>query len=280
MTEVVVILPIFNERAIVDSVIDRIEDHLRTRSDRRFVLVDDGSSDGTPAAIVARLEAREDDRVRLVRHRTNQGKAEAIITGLRQTTAPLVCFTDGDLAYSLDHLDRLVDALAGADVAIGSRAMSELNGGCISWRRRLSGEAFNRLVRIILGVPHRDTQAGLKGFTRAAANHLFGRLRTRNFAFDAELLYIARKDGLRVREVPAHVSAKHSYETSSISLLRDPLLMLWAILKVRVRYAGRPIPRPHTILEVKISNPTASLDEVVGAPATKNPSRDTRPLQP
>ncbi|MEE2972188.1 MAG: glycosyltransferase, partial [Planctomycetota bacterium] len=272
MTEVVVILPIFNERAIVDSVIDRIEDHLRTRSDRRFVLVDDGSSDGTPAAIVARLEAREDDRVRLVRHRTNQGKAEAIITGLRHSTAPLVCFTDGDLAYSLDHLDRLVDALAGADVAIGSRAMSELNGGCISWRRRLSGEAFNRLVRIILGVPHRDTQAGLKGFTRAAANHLFGRLRTRNFAFDAELLYIARKDGLRVREVPAHVSAKHSYETSSISLLRDPLLMLWAILKVRVRYAGRPIPRPHTILEVKISNPTASLDEVVGAPATKNPS--------
>ncbi|MDG2200100.1 MAG: glycosyltransferase [Phycisphaerales bacterium] len=251
MATITIILPVYNEAWLIGSVMTRVIEHAESHPDQHILIVDDGSTDRTPELVGERLGRVDHDRITLLRHERNQGKAEAIITGLRHSTDPLVCYTDGDLAYSLDHVDQLLEALQDADVAIGSRALAGASQRNISWHRRLFGETFNLLVRLILGIPHRDTQAGLKGFTFEAATRLFSRLKTRNFAFDAELLYLARKEQMRVVEIPAHVSVRHSYKVSTMNMFRDPLTMLWSVCKVRARHAVRKPSESNTIVESK-----------------------------
>ena len=243
MLQMTVILPIYNESALAEEVLARVLEHAERHPDRHMVVIDDASSDDTAEIIDSILARRPHPRVEFIRHPTNRGKAEAVITGIRRCRSRMVSFIDGDLAYDLDHVDLLCQALEDADVAIGSRSLSRESQSNISFNRRCFGEGFNLLVRTILGVSHRDTQAGLKGFRLDAALRLFGALRTRSFAFDAEILYLARRLDMRVAEVPALVSKNHSYQTSSIDLIKDPLAMLWAIIKVRSSRAGRAIPR-------------------------------------
>src|SRR5205823_11116955 len=126
----------------------------------------------------------------------------------------LVLFTDGDLAYSLDHLDQLVKALDRNDVAIGSRNLVQGATGHLSLRRRVLGWGFNRLARVIMDMPYSDTQAGLKGFRRDAAERIFAQSKVTDFTFDVELLYLAHRLGLSVGEVPARVSESHSAKIS------------------------------------------------------------------
>ena len=253
MASITIILPVYNEAWLIGSVMTRVLEHADAHPDRHVLLVDDGSSDRTAELIRARIERAEHDRVGLIHHEANRGKAEAIMTGLRHAKDPLVCFTDGDLAYSLDHIDQLVEALEDADVAIGSRSLAGSSQSNISLHRRLFGETFNFLVRTILSIPHRDTQAGLKGFTLEAATRLFSRLKTRNFAFDAELLYLAHKEQMRVAEIPAHVSTRHSYKVSTMNMFKDPLTMLWSVIKVRTRHTGRTPTNPNMIVETKLN---------------------------
>jgi len=263
-----IILPVYNEAWLIGSVMTRIIEHAEAHPQRHILIVDDGSTDRTPQLVTERLNRVDHDRITLLRHERNQGKAEAIITGLRHSKDPLVCYTDGDLAYSLDHVDQLQEALQDADVAIGSRALAGASQRNISLHRRLFGETFNLLVRMILGIPHRDTQAGLKGFTFEAATRLFSRLKTRNFAFDAELLYLARKERMRVVEIPAHVSARHSYKVSTMNMFRDPLTMLWSVCRVRLQHAGRTASDPNTIVESKADSARVDHEAIVSSSVT------------
>ena len=95
------------------------------------------------------------------------------------------------------------------------------------------GATFNLYVRTMLRLPFRDTQAGLKGFKRAVAQDLFPKQRLRRFAFDAELLYLARSKGYSITEILATVSDEHSYNNSSVQLLKDPIKMFWSVLRIR-----------------------------------------------
>ena len=98
------------------------------------------------------------------------------------------------------------------------------------------GWTFNRLARLALGLPHPDTQAGLKGFRRDVARTLFARQRVAGFGFDVEVLYLARRLGYRVGEIPARVSAG-SYAASQVDLVRDPLRMFRDLVSIRWRGA-------------------------------------------
>ena len=266
MLQMTVILPIYNESALAEQVLTRVLEHAERHPDRHMVLVDDASSDDTAEIIESILAGHPHPRVEFIRHPTNRGKAEAVITGIRRCRGRMVCFIDGDLAYDLDHVDLLCQALEDADVAIGSRSLSRESQSNISLNRRCFGEGFNLLVRIILGVSHRDTQAGLKGFRLEAALRLFGALRTRSFAFDAEILYLARRLDMKVAEVPALVSENHSYQTSSIDLIKDPLAMLWAIIKVRSTRSGRAIPRTNIQVDPDVTR-SDELPEIETFPA-------------
>ena len=236
MSSVAVLLPVHNEEWLIGSVLGQVLDFARSHPDWRFVFVDDGSTDRTSALIEERLDEHGSNRIHLLTLNPNRGKARALRTAVLDCSEDLVLFTDGDLAYPLEHLDKLVEALEDADVAIGSRALTEGPQTNITFIRRLVGSSFNRAVRSITGLPFRDTQAGLKGFRRDAARVLFRAQVVEDFAFDAELLYLAKVLHLRVAEIPAHVSARHSYKKSRVNMLRDPLRMFTSLVKMRIAH--------------------------------------------
>ena len=233
-----IILPIYNSEVLASQVVTTVFAYLDEHENDRAFFVDDGSSDKT-AEIVANL-IRDDCRVSLIVQPYNKGKGAAIHRGANACTSENLCFVDGDLAYSLDHLDELRKQLQNFDVVIGSRYLTKNSQKNITPLRRIMGATFNLYVRIMLSLPFRDTQAGLKGFTRAAAQDLFPKQRLQRFAFDAELLYLARSNGYRIKEILATVSDEHSYNDSSIQLLKDPIKMFWAVLRIRFnRLVGR-----------------------------------------
>lgn len=228
------ILPVYDEVAQVPKVVPEVARWLAGRPEATARFVDDGSHDGTPDAIERELRNLAGAAIRLDRRPENRGKGAVVRDAVLASRAEIICFTDGDLAYSLDQVDRLIDALvAGADVAIGNRNLPGGSSARLSWRRRLSGAIFNVAVRLTLGLPHSDTQAGLKGFRADAAHRLFPRSQITGFAFDAEILLLAKQEGLRVVEIPASVCAGHESLGSTVSLLADPWRMLRALLRIR-----------------------------------------------
>src|SRR5699024_9473583 len=103
-----------------------------------------------------------------------------------------------------------------------------------SLARTVLGEGFNRLVRLIMHLPYRDTQAGLKGFSRRAAEQLFPHMRVFRYSTDVELLFMAHKRGLRIAQIPARVDPRHAGKGSSINLLGDPPQMFWDMMRIHL----------------------------------------------
>ncbi len=242
---VTVILPVYNEGEHAEHVANQVLAFAATQPRYHFLFVSDGSKDATPTAIqraIDRARATSPDaaaRVRLIAYRANAGKGWAVARGVLEAQGgddDLVIFTDGDLAYSLDHLPRLEEALGTHDVAIGTRRNEGGQVGAHTMRRWM-GWTFNRIARMALGRSYTDTQAGLKGFRLRAARAIFPALRVSNFSFDVELLYLAHRMGFSIAEVPAQVSSFHRHKSSNVSLLRDPLRMLMSLAAIRLNGA-------------------------------------------
>jgi glycosyltransferase involved in cell wall biosynthesis len=189
------------------------------------LVVDDGSTDQTFA--VAQAIAAQDDRVRVIRSQPNHGKGFGVRTGVLQANGALIVFTDADGSYGPEEVARVTAALADAPVAIGSRPAGWATGPPA---RRLASRLFNRAIQALLGLPFGDTQCGLKGFRRHAALAVFGRARLDGFAFDVELLFLARRLGLGVNEVPVRAEVR---DGSKVQLMVDALGMLRDVVRVR-----------------------------------------------
>jgi glycosyltransferase involved in cell wall biosynthesis len=189
------------------------------------LVVDDGSTDQTFA--VAQAIAAQDDRVRVIRSQPNHGKGHGVRTGVLQATGALIVFTDADGSYGPGEVARVTAALADAPVAIGSRPAGWATGPTA---RQLASRLFNRAIQALLGLPFGDTQCGLKGFRRHAALELFGRARLDGFAFDVELLFLARRLGLGVIEVCVRAEVR---DGSKVQLVVHALGMLRDVLRVR-----------------------------------------------
>lgn len=230
--QVSVILPVYNEAGLVDATFREVSGFADENPDYLFLFADDGSTDGTCAILQRLIAERARPGIRLVRYSLNRGKGYALRRALPYAQGRFVCFTDGDLAYSLDHLPRLLDALRRNDVVIGSRTLDAGARDAIRPSRRFLGWAFNRVVRVVLRLPYRDTQAGLKGFRIEAARRIFRNQRVRGFACDVELLYLARRFGYTVGEVQAQVSGAHGAKASRVDLLRDPVRMFGGLLLI------------------------------------------------
>ena len=197
-----------------------------SRAEVELVVVDDGSTDGTTA--IADQIAAIDPRVRVVRTTHNHGKGYAVRVGIQAALGELVVFTDADGSYGPEQLERVVAALERVPVAIGARLGSGADPG--SPLRRLASRVFNRVMRLLLGLPFSDTQCGLKGFRRDAAEAVFRRARVDGFAFDAEALLVARRLAIEVVEVPVRAEERQG---SKVRLRGDALRMLADVWKVR-----------------------------------------------
>jgi glycosyltransferase involved in cell wall biosynthesis len=235
----VIALPVFNEASTIRATLAEVMPFASARPELRFVFVDDGSSDGTAGAISDAMRSGMDVKgpvnVGLRSLGANGGKGRAIARAAAECDAPLFIFMDGDLAYALSHIDALLTGLKTHDVVIGSRALVAGEDLEVSGLRRVLGAGFNAIARGLLGLPYRDTQAGLKGFRTDAAREIFRRVTLNGFAFDAEALFIARELGYTVTEVPAHVSAEHRAKKSKVNLAMDPPRMLAELAGIRVK---------------------------------------------
>ncbi|CAB4244315.1 Glycosyltransferase involved in cell wall bisynthesis [Methylacidimicrobium sp. AP8] len=230
-----VVLPIYNEEDVAASIAARIASFAESHPHYEFLLVDDGSTDATPAVLSECLGQRTPPNVRFLAYAPNRGKGHAILFGFRHARGRFLCFTDGDLAYPLADLDRIATELERSDVVIGSRAACRASRGDPNLCRRFLGIAYNRLVRLFLSLPYRDTQAGLKGFRREAGERLFALVTATGFSFDVEVLFVARKLGLPIHEIPVEPEKGHSYKTGKVKLVRDSAAMLAELWRIRLR---------------------------------------------
>jgi len=195
------------------------------------LVVDDGSSDGT--ARVAAEFARWHPQLRVVVNPGNRGKGYSVRHGIMESRGEWILFSDADLSAPIEELDKLVAACRtqGARIAIGSRALDrsliEVHQSVI---RENAGRAFNLLMRLLTGLPFRDTQCGFKLFEAAAAREIFRRQRLERFGFDVEVLFIARRLGYTAVEVPVRWS--HA-EGTKVSMFRDSAGMFFDLMRVR-----------------------------------------------
>ena len=226
-----IVIPAYNEERRLAAALDQVLAHARERGwEAEVLVVNDGSRDGT-AALAAEYAARHPG-VRLLENPGNRGKGYSVRHGMLEARGEWLLFTDADLSAPIAEAEKLFAALgAGAEVAIGSRWLaSETQTLRQPLYRQFFGRVFNLLLRLLLGLRFRDTQCGFKAFSRRAARELFPRQRIERWAFDPELLYLARRLGFRVEEVP--VEWAHD-RRSTISPLRDGLRMGWDLLRIR-----------------------------------------------
>ena len=226
-----IVIPAYNEAARIGNALDQVVACIVQRGwNAEVVVVDDGSRDQTPE--IVRAFAQNHPEVRLIQNPGNHGKGYSVRNGILHSFGEVVMFTDADLSAPIEEADGLFAAIAsGADIAIGSRWLERTRQTIRQpFYRQFFGRCFNGVTRFIMGLPCADTQCGFKAFTRAAAQTVFQLQTIERWGFDPEILFIARKRGYRIDEVP--VSWAHD-ERTRISYLKDGARMLQDIAIVR-----------------------------------------------
>ncbi|KAB0668836.1 glycosyltransferase family 2 protein [Oryzomonas sagensis] len=227
-----IIIPAYNEENRLPYYLDSILQYLEQKKRiYEILVVDDGSTDAT-AAVVKRFMALNAN-VKLIRLPRNRGKGFAVKTGMRQAVGRLRLFADADGATPIEELERLERSIeAGADVAIGSRAL--LSDACsvkARMHRKLIGAVFNTIVRTMAVRGIRDTQCGFKLFTAGAAARIFSLQQLDGFGFDVEILCIAKRNGLYISEIPINW---RDVKGGKIRLIRDSVSMLFDVIRIRI----------------------------------------------
>lgn len=228
--ELTIVIPAFNEEDRLGPTLDTILSWLDARSlEAEILVVDDGSSDGTRELVTTRAAA--EPRVRLVANGSNRGKGYSVGHGVQEASGRLILVSDADLSTPIVEYDKLAAELGDHDVAIGSRALAESN---LEKRqpiyREMMGRTFNLIVQALVFPGIKDTQCGFKLFRGPAAKDVFARRKIDGFAFDVEVLFIARRLGMTVAEVPV---TWINDEASRVDPIKHSLQMFRDILRVR-----------------------------------------------
>lgn len=228
-----IIIPAFNEEARLGKSLARIREYLaetgRDCHNTEVIVVDDGSTDGT--ADLVRRCIPDFPGLLLVSNERNRGKGYSVRHGMLVAKGKIALFTDADLSAPIEELEKLLKALETADVSIGSRAIDRsLIQVHQSRMREMAGIIFNGFVRFFTGLPFLDTQCGFKAFRRERARIAFEQQRSERFGFDPELLFLARRHGLKCVEVP--VRWAHS-EGTKVHVLHDSLDMFLELIRLR-----------------------------------------------
>jgi glycosyltransferase involved in cell wall biosynthesis len=226
-----IIIPAYEEGSRLGATLDKILTYVSERGwDAEIIVVNDGSRDNTPE--IVRERAEKHPGLRLLENPGNRGKGFSVRNGMLHAGGEVLLFSDADLSSPIEEADKLFAAIAaGADVAIGSRWLqSDLQTQRQPLYRQLFGRVFNLLLRIILGLRFKDTQCGFKAFTRRSAQAIFPLQRIERWGFDPELLFLAKKFGFKVAEVP--VAWAHR-EGTRLSPLRDGIRMFGEMLRIR-----------------------------------------------
>jgi dolichyl-phosphate beta-glucosyltransferase len=277
-----VVIPAFNEEASIGATVRALKGYLeRVAITWELIVVDDGSRDRT--ASIVQEAASSDPRIRLVRG-GHGGKGAAIRHGMREARGVWRFMADADLAMPPDNLDRFFDLVStqpAPHIVIGSREAPGSQRVGEHWMRHLIGRVFNAHVRLFAVPGIMDTQCGFKLFSAAAADALFPRLTISGFAFDVELLVLARRAGFDVREAGI---VWHGRANSRVAVSRgaaafaDVLRVRWNALTGRYGPKTSRPPSPQGIRRSSSSSPssTAATTSPRSATAASAPSAAPR----
>lgn len=234
-----VIIPAYNEARRLPEALDRLAAWVASLPCRvELVVVDDGSADATSAAAAAHPCGC--GVIRLVE---NAGKGAAVRAGMLEACGRVVAFTDADLPYRMEALeDAFTTIEAGrADVVYGARDLLDSSMAVRrATHRSLASFSFRMLTRMLISRHIRDTQCGLKAFSRRAAQDIFPRVHTNGFAFDAEAILVARRLGLVAARVPVVLVNEAG---STVSLRRHAPQMVRDIVRSKLRHARAAGPK-------------------------------------
>ena len=229
-----VIIPAYNEAARLEKTLRAVVDYLcQDWPQSEVIVVDDGSSDQTAELSRQVFKNSGDLRTSVISYKSNLGKGRAVRLGLLAARGDVALFSDADLSTPISETPKLIEPIANGqyDVTFGSRALDrKLIGVHQSWRREQGGRIFNLVVRLATGMPFWDTQCGFKAFRMSVCRPLIEAATIDRFGFDVELLYLAFRAGLNLKEIP--IRWDHN-EGSKITFVTDSFRMVNEVNLIR-----------------------------------------------
>lgn len=241
-----IIVPCFNEAERLRDSLPVLKKYLLQQDFTwEVIFIDDGGSDDTARVP---FEFFDDRQAQAIRYEVNRGKGYAVKQGILAAQGELVLLTDADFSTPIQEWERLHACLkAGDQVVIGSRSLPDSKVVVHqAWYRELLGKVFNKLIRIIVLRGFIDTQCGFKLFRRDVGVAIFEKMTVDRFCFDVEFLFIAKKWGLKIRELPVEW---HNVLYSRVQVVRDSSRMLLDAFRIRCNdwrgcYEPGPSPPP------------------------------------
>ncbi|HWF43853.1 MAG TPA: dolichyl-phosphate beta-glucosyltransferase [Candidatus Kapabacteria bacterium] len=233
------IIPAYNEAGRIGPSVEKAFRYFETVSyDAEIIVVDDGSSDDTAAAVREAFDRKPSDLTRITTRYLpqprNMGKGAAVRRGMLEAHGKIRIFTDADFSTPVQEVAKIIPLIDSGeyDVVIGSRAAEgrALVKKHQPWYREAMGRFYNVLVQLFVFRGIRDTQCGFKGFNEHAAAILFSKQKVDGFSFDVEILYLARRYGYRIREIAIEW---YNDERSTVGAVSDSARMFWELLRIR-----------------------------------------------
>jgi dolichyl-phosphate beta-glucosyltransferase len=231
------VIPVYNAGNHIRENLETVVGYLKTQGfPWELIVVDDGSGDETPRILSEMRKIHPE--IKTPANGRNHGKGFAVRNGFEQATGKYLVFNDSDLAYPIEEVVKILRVLeGGSDLAIACRVLPESRFEISPaffrylYTRHLMGRFFNRIVRSFILPGILDTQAGLKGFTREAARRIFAKQTLNRFSFDVEVLYLAKKEGFKIEQVP--VNFRYFFEESTVRFFRDTVRMLRDLWRIK-----------------------------------------------
>ncbi len=229
-----VVIPAYNEESRLPDTLRALSDYLRGNfKEYEIIVVDDGSSDGT-SAVVGTM-GRELHNLTLISYPSNAGKGHATRRGVSASKGDLVLTCDADMSTPIREYEKLLPFVRDDfDIAIGSRGLRDSDIAVRQpWYRERMGRMFNAFVRALVVGGIKDTQCGFKLFKGDIARSLFKGNIIDGFAFDVEILFLAKRKGYRIKEVPIRWL---NSPNSRVKIISDSLKMFGELLRIRANW--------------------------------------------
>jgi len=234
------VVPAFNEENFIEATLGTLDSLFENRNMLyEIIVVDDGSKDKT--YLRALKYAKRNGHVKVLTYSCNCGKGYAIKTGFMKTNGNVVIFTDSDMEIDLGTVSKYLDALKYGDIVIASKRHSDSRVK-VPMSRRFLSETFNGFVRLLTGIPLKDTQSGLKAMRKSSFNDIIPRLAVKRYAFDVELLAVANLFGLKVVEMPVSIKLDAKFRPMEMWHMFLDLLGIAYRLRV-IHWYQRPLPK-------------------------------------
>ena len=227
-----VVIPAYNESGVISETLSKLMEYFVKKPYLfEFIIVDDCSTDQTSDLVISLSAAKP--FIRLIKNESNLGKGFSVKKGVLAARGDYILFKDADLSTPLGELEKMLLLLAdGYDVVIGSRALAESKLFVRQhWLRQSMGKTFNIFVKLLVLKGINDTQCGFKCFKKETARRIFSLQRISGFCFDVEILYIAKKLGFKIKEMPVSWSNRRD---SRVRIYRDSLKMFWDLFRIKV----------------------------------------------